>query len=323
MEDKLKIILAYIIWFGFLLLFTGCQPASTIVSSSSAPDESTSIQQGEPTPISTLVTPTVTLSQIEAETPTIFTIETATPTKMPTPRPTLSFDEAVEQVINLLRDNQNPDCLLPCWWGATPGITNWDEIEPLLITIGRVDRTTPMGVSIELPLPESLLAPGFDFNQVFIWNEDKILTSIQIDSINISGYDPVTMMTLYGVPDEVWLNTMPAPREEILPLQLIIVYQEKGISFRYYVNANKVKNMIEACFEPGYIETERPDIFPAGPRIYLWEPEEPKPIEEISPIPREHYFPLETKTDLSPETLFEKFTSSTEMPCISTQDDLW
>lgn len=80
---------------------------------------------------------------------------------------------------------------------------------------------------------------------------------------------------------------------------------------------------VTACFEPGVVELERPDLFPAGPRIYLWESGQIKTIQEISPVPLERYFRLETKTDLTPETFYEKFTDPNEQPCLDTPANLW
>lgn len=82
-------------------------------------------------------------------------------------------------------------------------------------------------------------------------------------------------------------------------------------------------NIVTACFEQGYIEEKRPDIFPASPRIYSWEAGITKTIKEIAFIPEEHYFPLESKTELTPQTLFDKFMNPDEQPCIDTPSDLW
>ncbi|MCZ7670547.1 MAG: hypothetical protein M5U34_27045 [Chloroflexi bacterium] len=109
----------------------------------------------------------------------------------------------------------------------------------------------------------------------------------------------------------------------VLPFQLIIVYQEQGISFRYYVDASSDGETVSVCFEPGTVETERPALFPVGPLIYLWEPGQTKTIDEIANIPDERYYPLEEKTDLTLQTFYEKFTSPDESLCISTPANLW
>jgi hypothetical protein len=49
----------------------------------------------------------------------------------------------------------------------------------------------------------------------------------------------------------------------------------------------------------------------------------PKTIDEVANTPDEIYFPLEEKTDLTPQTFYEKFTNPNESPCIDTPSDLW
>lgn len=316
---------------GLLFVSFGCQ---------SKPDGlSTVVAQGEivstvtavlpPQPVPETVMPTATLTPMPTATSTLPPTLTPSPTKTasPTPWPTLPPDEATEKVLALLMDNQNPDCLLPCWWGATPGQTKWEDIAPFLNALAGVDISssgTFFGATVTLPLPESVIGTDSGDSYVFYgWDESGVIHGIDVDPINISGYDAKTMVTLYGVPDEVWLKTISMIREGVLPFHLIIVYQEKGISFHYYLNATIVEETITACFEPGFVEMNRPDLFPASPRIYVWESGHFKSIEEISLIPMEVYFPLETKTDLTPELLFERFTNPNEQPCIETPADLW
>ncbi|MCB8942170.1 MAG: hypothetical protein H6658_00195 [Ardenticatenaceae bacterium] len=331
----------------FLLLF-GCQPMidedstvvfitetiskerevalfSTMTISRTRPISQTTSLTSTLLPLSTSFltqqpTPMPTSSSTPQPSPVPLPSETVTPT----PWPTLSPDEATDKVLTLLADNQNPDCLLPCWWGAVPGQTRWQDVKPFLRSfMVKIDETS-RGASAKLPLPEAIAVPGFDYTVSYSWNELGIIRGISIKSINISGYDAKTMITLYGIPDEVWLKTFSEMLPgEVLPFQLIIVYQQQGISFRYYVNAERIGDVITACFEPGVVEIKRPDLFPAGPTIRVWEPGQYKEIEEIVNIPLETYYPLAEKTDLTPQTLYEKFVDPNEPPCIDTSAGLW
>lgn len=321
------------------LLIVSCQPTTSDANETVIATKIISNEQATALPDATTITQNDLVAPTLTPTSALIPSPTSSPTPQPsltplptetillTPWPTLPPDEAAEKVLSLLVDNQNPDCLLPCWWGATPGQTQWQDVESFLKSFAEVDDSSlgaSLGASVTLPLPESIAAPNSgDYYVFYGWHESGIIHGIAIDSMNIAGYDPKTMMTLYGVPDEVWLKTMEAPREGILPFQLILVYQEQGISFRYYVDAIRTGETITACFEPGAVEVERPDLFPAGPRIYLWEPGQHKTIDEIANIPLEVYFPLEEKTDLTPQTLYEKFTNPNELPCIDTPADLW
>ena len=322
------------IW--LLLLIVGCQPIISENDEEMITTTALSNEQAAVSPAVTTITPTRLIAQTATSTWTPIPLPTSSPTLQPsptplptetvtpTPWPTLPPDEAANMVMSLLADNQNPDCLLPCWWGATPGQTHWQDIEPFLNSFAiKIDEAS-IGASVKIPLPEPVALPGFGYYVSYGWNNSGVVDEVYVDSMNIPGYDAKTMMTLYGVPDEVWLKTFPQILPgEVLPFQLIVVYQEQGISFRYYVNASTDGETVTACFEPGVVELERPELFPVGPRIYVWEPGQYKTIDEIANIPEETYFPLEEKSDLTPETLYEKFTNPSEQPCIDTPADLW
>lgn len=249
---------------------------------------------------------------------------TQTPVVTLTPLPTFAPDEAVNKVIALLQDNQNPDCLLPCWWGATPGQTTWQDIEPFLKSFAlEINDSSAKTAFVAFSVPEDIYYTKY-LDIAYGLDMENTITDIWIPSVNIMGYDPQTMMTVYGVPDELWLLTFDDVLQgDVLPLHLVMVYQKQGISFHYYVDASRVGEMVIACFEPGIVETERPKLFPAGPRLTLWEPGQTKTIEEAAYYPDEPYYPLEEKTDLTPQTFYEKFTNPDESPCIETPSELW
>lgn len=316
-----------------LLLVVACQISTSRNNDRVPPTKITFAEQEETSPNLSPVPPTgpiyetATTTPIPSPTRSITLQSITTPllmaTVMPTTLPTLSPDEAMGKVNSLLEDTHNSHCLLPCWWGATPGQTYWQDLSAYLTTFAlAVDFFPEQSLYVAMfPVSESINYRG-KLNIAYTIDASEIVTAISIAAVNVEGYDPQIMMTLYGVPDEVWLKSSDEPREGILPFHLIVVYQQKGISLRYYVDATRTGDMITACFEPG-TELERPDLFPAGPRIYVWAPGQHKEIEEISPIPGEIYFPLEVKTDLTLQTLYERFTNPDEQPCIDTPVDAW
>jgi hypothetical protein len=267
------------------------------------------------------IEPTTAVPTIPKPTPSQTPLPTETAT--PTPWPTLPPNEAVNQVLALLQDNQNPDCLLPCWWGAVPGQTYWPDISPYISSFALTINDSPETVVfVRFSVPENIYYTE-KLRLAYIINTSKIITGISVSSVNIAGYDPRTMMTLYGIPDAVWLKTFSEVLQgDVLPFHLIIVYQEKGIGFFYYVGASVNNGFVTRCFEPGVVETERPDLFPAGPQIYLWEPGQYKTIYEIANN-QEVYQRLENTTDLTPQTFYEKFTDLNQSPCIDTPANLW
>lgn len=322
---------------AWLFLGASCQPTSSGANEATVATETATSEQVGVLPNAATIVSTRLISQTDTPiwTPTPLPTLSPTPqpsattlpteTMTPTPWPTLPTDEAAQKVLSLLQDNQNPDCLLPCWWGAIPGQTRWQDLNSYLKSFALAIEYFPeQSIFVAMfSVSESINYRG-KLNIGYTVNTSEIVTDISIASINTEGYDPQTMMALYGVPDEVWLKTfndlLPG---EVLPFQLIIVYQQQGISFHYYVDAIKNSDMVTACFEPGVVELERPDLFPAGPRIYLWEPDEHKDIEEIANIPLEIYYPLEEKTEWTPQTFYEKFTNPNEQPCIDTAVELW
>ncbi|MCL4266742.1 MAG: hypothetical protein KJ069_26420 [Anaerolineae bacterium] len=319
-----------------LILLIACQPTTshdneTVLVTGTIPNEQEvalfeAMTVAPTRSITQTATSTSTPIPTAASSPTPLPTETPLPlaTVTPTPWPTLPPNEAADKVLALLADNQNPECLLPCWWGATPGQTHWHDIEPFLKSFALEIKANSSAALVYLPLHEAIEVPGFDGYVAYSWNDSGVIKEISLKPMNISGYDPQTMMILHGVPDEVWLKTFPVVLPgEVLPFHLLLVYQEKGISLRYYVDAVKTGETITACFEPEVVEVERPDLFPAGPRIYLWEPGQQKTIDEIVSIPGETYFPLEGKSDLTPQTLFEMFTNPDELPCIDTPAEQW
>jgi hypothetical protein len=321
-----------LIGIGLFLGVVGCQPTVSVPNITVAVTKEIANEQTDTLLSATSIMSTRLISKtaISIQTPsptsqptlTPFSTGTATPT--PTPWATLPPDEAANKVLSLLADNQNPDCLLPCWWGATPGQTQWWDIQPYLQSFALQIYTYPQDSLnvIAFPVP-SHISSLEELHIGYSYNQSDIIISISVPSLNIEGYDAKTMVTLYGIPDEVWVRTLDAPYLGTLPFELIVVYQKQGFSLYYSVDASLNDDIVTACFEPGFIEIRNPDLFPASPRIYIWEGGNPKSIDEIVREPDAVFFPLEEKTDLTSETLYEKFTSSRESPCIDTPSELW
>lgn len=112
----------------WLLMLFGCQsaPANYITTTTL---ESTSSPTTLPiTPMPNLITPFVQTAETTYPTPSVTTTTLAVVT--PTTLSTLSYDEALVTVQTLYETNNG--CLLPCWWGITPGKTTWEQTKDLL-----------------------------------------------------------------------------------------------------------------------------------------------------------------------------------------------
>jgi hypothetical protein len=79
------------------------------------------------TPTQIIISPTSKIVEMSTPMPTfspeVVATNTSTPIPTQTPLPPLSPEEALATVTTLYETNR--DCLLPCWWGFTPGQTNW------------------------------------------------------------------------------------------------------------------------------------------------------------------------------------------------------
>lgn len=336
LKNSAKILTIFI---GFSLMLVACQPSNIEGSNSITPTQiidTISITVSPVTPINTVegytvqsspqFTPSATSSSTltPTETPVSIATDTLLLTNTPiSPLPTLSPEEASEKVMTLFSDNQNPECLLPCLWGVIPGETYWQDIEPFLKTFAlKIDKTS-VAAAVKLPISQTAGVPGFGYYVSFKWVQNGVIDEIFLDSINVAGYDAKTMINIYGIPDEVWVRTLDAPYLGTLPFELLIVYQSHGFSLHYSIDATLKDDIVTACFEPGFIEIKNPDLFPASPQIFIWASGEFKSIDEIVQEPGAIYFPLEEKTDLTPETLYEKFANSGELSCIETPSEQW
>lgn len=308
---------------GFwVLLGTACQPTSTTITLfTSTPAQNTPVFLTA-TPKSVLsLTPTPTTNLLPTTqfmpTPT----ETATPKPTATliPLPTLSPDEAMAEVQRLYETNN--DCLLPCWWGITPGITNWNSAKYFL---------TPIAVQISERLSQNPDYNGFIFAQLYlatggashhyvIYNDLVVQMEGYIEMTPL--FDPTIILATYGPPSEVIV---------VRGDNLFFFYPEQGFLLQYELvdidgvpNENKevINGVLHSCF--------------VEPTTYLvvWSPAETFTLSErlsqtshfrTDPTPG---LPLEEVTGMTIETFYQTFQNTTPPLCLEipleTLERLW
>ncbi|MBM3153515.1 MAG: hypothetical protein FJZ96_15130 [Chloroflexi bacterium] len=179
---------------------------------------------------------------VEEATSTPFAIlpPTFTPTSVVTPFPyplsTLPASEIQSLVLELLSTNDG--CLLPCWWGITPGFSKWlnvrSIIEPLASDVDYVEAVVPdrfvVYISI-FELPDSITRSYIDIRIV--------VDQGTVVKISVHGFEgsPTwrlpAMLEDYGPPDEVWLHTYRSYRDINPPMDVLLFYQNRGILARY------------------------------------------------------------------------------------------
>jgi hypothetical protein len=119
----------------WLFIMIGCVPSDETPLSNSntgeiSPNSPNVVSTSLPITRSLPATPTATLAP--SKTPTSESIPSIQPTETATILPTLQPDEAEALVLELFETNGG--CQLPCWWGFTPGETNWVQAKTFLQT---------------------------------------------------------------------------------------------------------------------------------------------------------------------------------------------
>jgi hypothetical protein len=77
-------------------------------------------------------------STLPAATPQTHLDATVSPTSAPTVTPTRSatLSPEEESLFWLKAISENMGCQLPCWWGLTPGVSTWNDLDALFRSIG-------------------------------------------------------------------------------------------------------------------------------------------------------------------------------------------
>jgi hypothetical protein len=130
---------------------------------------------------------------------------TVTPTTVPatatsSPSPTLSPDEALATVTTLYETNN--DCLLPCWWGFTPGISVWTDVKAALLPLAneiheREDDSAALVTHGVVELPNTYYS-GLDAGRSV--GHAYLVKSGIIQAINVFVSEPTSLFTPVSIP---------------------------------------------------------------------------------------------------------------------------
>lgn len=261
--------------------------------------------------------PTTTQESIP---PTMTTMPTATPilaTTTPTPQPTLTRAEKEAIVTELYKTNAG--CELPCWWGIIPGETDWNTAKLLLERVAIEINTSAesksdqlYSVDVDIPVPAEI--SQYDFLRQYFIVHNGIVTNIRPELpdrmlwINISQ-----ILSMYGDPSEIWIDTYGTSYGEIDPFRLVLFYPEKGFLVRYFDDADFINNYVVGCFG-GYFGA-----------IHIWAPELGLTFNEALNVnySPQYYKPLEEVTELDIETFYQAHLDPNTEICIETPIELW
>ena len=318
---------------NLLLILAGCTAyaPTTTLSSENLPVVSTIIVSrvsSTSTPMvatqTPLVVPTLSPTPVTTPTPTILPVATETPVAIPTP----PNGEIREQVLWLFETNNG--CLLPCWWGITPGQTEWSVAEAFLnrfdLYIQKSSWGLPSTLGLVYYVPLIPLLPEVftkDYTEPWILVRDNLVERIKIDvSIGASAPDYFTQyalssfLTTYGQPTEVWLATYPSSFEyNELPFRVVLFYQEQGIVALYDDNGVRQEAVVHGCPQQDLVKA-----------LSLWSPALNLTFEEaISYLAvfNYHYLSLEESTTMDIATFYEVFKNPDNTTCLETPANLW
>lgn len=275
----------YIVVFLLLVFLVSCKVPRIPTPVSSAPMPSPVPPTINPSPTHTFVSSTLT------------------------PAATLTADERQTLLKEMLQTNGG--CALPCWWGITPGQTDWQTVRNQFIGYG--------GFVFEMPHP----ARPFDYSVDLAFDQkDGVVRFINVRGGVFTGatsehfardwrrYSLDQVLIRYGEPSQVMLQLTP-PMEAGSPAgyALDIYYDELGIAVRYLALATYEEMMIRACPVFDHI---------TGIDLWLQSPEEEASLvgRAIAPDEMAYFRPLEEATGMSLETFYDTFSNPDIQVCL-------
>lgn len=325
---NIQVLMSKLVVVMIVLISVGCNTSAPSVEPSTDPlpieqtRESTPFEQPLPATSTLALTRAILATPVPSQTPSQ-TPALPTAVLSPTAEPTLSSTEVAAFVLNLLQVND--DCLFPCWWGATPNETTWQEFEPFLarfateiINLESVRPNNPLETyEVHINVPMQFSPTGQLI--LFYTTRNGVIENIEIELGNSPTYSLPELLTKYGPPSDVWLSSYSHSRDNNLPFRTMLFYLDQGFMVTYFDNAEEKSGNIVGCPQ------QSDDQFI---RAWLWNPESGIVIGDIfdkSPLidQSQAYLPLEEATNIDFEDFYEIFKDVNNTSCIQTPADLW
>jgi hypothetical protein len=260
-------------------------------------------------PLDTSTAPSVTLTQ--------------TPISTWTPLPTLPTSEAADLVQDLL--TKNSGCRLPCWWGITPGETSWQEAQQFLTTFATRIGQGQSGVIVEDGMTYEVTNYSVTYRikdvseggGVSFSTRNGIISTIYVGTNStLQSYQLYQLLSEYGIPEKVLINTYNNSPSDFLPFSLALFYSNYRILASFEFEAKKEGKYLRGC--PQTI----------GPFLQLWRPDRIWTVQDIElavsgPDSTNPLRPLGEVTNMSIDDFYETFKNPENKSCIETPADFW
>lgn len=289
-----------------------------------------------------------TFSPAESITPTLTMVSmpktTPSPTITSTAIPTLTVEQARTRLLDLLASNG--DCALPCLWGITPGVSNYQDARTILEPLISISRSTHFGaVSPDDISPlyiEGDLTIGTTVAYLYAANDgvvNSIAFQVNASQENSDGYIDVFdseifgkhvgayalshILSEHGVPEAVLVSTDGGgERGKNVPgFYMLLFYPDQGLLVSYTTYRQLVDGNVRGCLANAHIELRlfsagRPDTFAKGLAQTKW--------KNLWPVPADspHWKSVDVATSMSLEQFYEIFHQPTE-ECVDTPVNLW
>lgn len=254
------------------------------------------------------------------------------------PVPTLPPGEAEEMILDLLQNNAG--CLLPCWWGVTPGKTSRKDAQALFETLASdfssVNFYDNVSGASWLIKRDGLLLDlivSFIHDQTLVDVAENFRITMEVKrELSDGGFETVWENTLdeqylqaymlpqvlsaYGQPQDVLIFANEGWRY----FNLVLDYSDRGFTIWYSAPLETSGDKYIGCMSKTFI------------RLFLWSPEfsytwaegvtGTGDKSEIDALNRD-FRQLEEVTSTTPEEFYDIFMNTDRISCIETPKELW
>lgn len=233
-----------------------------------------------------------------------------------TPRATIQPHLLDSYLFDLV--SRDPDCLLPCWWGITPGETSWEDARQVFEVIGAEIVSGPGSMpglvtfNIKYPLPGTDHAGGARI----LVRDGRVETLFVSAETNPWQLRLHQVLSDYHAPDEVLVKTYASSPDGSLPFLLVLVNRGSQYMALYSLEATATDSFLVAC----------PADIP--PSTYVWSRDSQwsdETIQEVvlGPDPSSPLRRLQDVTSMSIPDFVERFREADPATCIETSASNW
>jgi hypothetical protein len=295
--------------------------------------------------IPTLLANSVRSTDTITPTLTLIATDTPTPSNTPTVLPTLSPDDAINRLLDLLANNG--DCRLPCLWGIAPGKSTPQEAQAILLPLDSIRSSYSLPAIFDLA--EGFVHPVYAEENLMLSVQTEYLSDNQIvnhlrfyakeyqlakasngEVVSFSFFDSETfgkrvdyyslshLLSEQGIPDAVMIATSGEPTYASAGgFEIVLLYPTQGIWVRYTTQLDYLENSakVQGCPNNAHVEME---LFPPGNAGSF-----SAALEQNQDwVAQKNWFqPLEKVTSMSLKQFYETFRQPTDK-CIETPANL-